>query len=133
MTETRANYRTARLVAVVAGLLGTALAVLTPLLPVTQTTAQLNWPQNGVLNSVTAPLISYVATDLDISVPCRRRASSTHRARRCCCPPSQAGAQGGRPRPADPRRANDDLVVVVRNTPVVVAPLSRCSARSARG
>ena len=88
MTETRANYRTARLVAVVAGLLGTALAVLTPLLPVTQTTAQLNWPQNGVLNSVTAPLISYVATDLDISVPCRAALASTGRARRCCCPPS---------------------------------------------
>ena len=64
------NHRTARLIAIVAGLLGAALAIATPLLPVTQTTAQLNWPQNGVLQSVNAPLIGYVATDLTISVPC---------------------------------------------------------------
>ena len=38
------NHRTARLIAIVAGLLGAALAIATPLLPVTQTTAQLNWP-----------------------------------------------------------------------------------------
>src|SRR5258708_14938060 len=68
------NYRTARLVAIVAGLLGAVLALATPLLPVKQTTAQLNWPQDGVFSSVTAPLISYVATDLDITVPCRAAA-----------------------------------------------------------
>ncbi|MFZ3295946.1 hypothetical protein, partial [Mycobacterium sp.] len=60
------KYRTARVVAVVAGLLGAFLALATPLLPVKQTTAQLNWPQNGVLGSVEAPLIGYVATDLNI-------------------------------------------------------------------
>ena len=65
------NHRTARIIAIVAGLLGAALALATPLLPVEQTTAELNWPQNGVLQSVNAPLIGYVATDLDISVPCR--------------------------------------------------------------
>src|ERR1700742_712331 len=64
------TYRVARTVAVVAGLLGTVLAIATPLLPVKQTTAQLNWPQNGALNSVEAPLIGYVATDLNISIPC---------------------------------------------------------------
>ena len=95
--QTRANYRTARLVAVVAGLLGAALAILTPLLPVKQTTAELNWPQNGVLDSVTAPLISYVATDLEHQHPVpRRRRTATHRPRRSCCPrfPSR------RPRPS---------------------------------
>ncbi|MEO6794866.1 MAG: hypothetical protein ABI253_10155, partial [Mycobacterium sp.] len=71
MTETRADYRIARTVAVVAGVLGTLLAILTPLLPVNQTTAELNWPQDGTLASVQAPLIGYVATDLDISVPCQ--------------------------------------------------------------
>src|ERR1700754_5256926 len=64
------NHRTARIIAIIAGLLGAALAIATPLLPVTQTTAQLNWPQNGVLQSVNAPLIGYVATDLNITVPC---------------------------------------------------------------
>ena len=123
--QTRANYRTARLVAVVAGLLGAALAVLTPLMPVKQTTAQLNWPQNGVLSSVTAPLISYVATDLAISIPCRAAdgLQPTGRTVLLSTVPKQA------PKAVDRglliQRANDDLVVVVRNTPVVVAPLSQ--------
>ena len=47
-----------RWVAMVAGLLGFVLSVLTPLLPVVQTTAVLNWPQGGELNNVSAPLIS---------------------------------------------------------------------------
>src|SRR5262245_27544230 len=68
------SYRAARLVAVVAGLLGTLLAIATPLLPVKQTTAQLNWPQNRPLRSGEAPLIGYVATDLDISIPCQAAA-----------------------------------------------------------
>ena len=54
VAEAAANYRVARVVAVVAGLLGALLALATPLLPVKQTTAQLNWPQNGVFSSVTA-------------------------------------------------------------------------------
>ena len=84
-----ANHRTARLVAIVAGLLGAALALATPFLPVKQTTAQLNWPQNGVLHSVNAPLIGYVATDLTITrpVPARPRGWPARRtpARPCCC------------------------------------------------
>ncbi len=123
VNQTRANYRTARLVAVIAGLLGAALAILTPLLPVEQTTAELNWPQNGVLNSVTAPLISYVATDLTIDVPCRAAAGldSPDKTVLLSTVPKQA------PKAVDRglliQRANDDLVVVVRNTPVVVAPM----------
>src|SRR5690606_24472895 len=64
------NHRMVRLIAIIAGLLGAALAIATPFLPVTQTTAQLNWPQDGVLKSVDAPLIGYVPTDLEISIPC---------------------------------------------------------------
>ena len=41
------------------------LSVATPLLPVVQTTATLNWPQDGQLTNVTAPLISQVAGDHD--------------------------------------------------------------------
>ena len=66
VTDGGRDYRTAKIVAVIAGLLGALLAIATPFLPVEQTTAKLNWPQNAVLDSVTAPLISYVATDLDI-------------------------------------------------------------------
>jgi arabinosyltransferase C len=117
------NFRAARLVAVVAGLLGAGLAILTPFLPVTQTTAQLNWPQNGVFHSVEAPLIGYVATDLNITIPCQAAAGlAGTKTVLLSTVPKQA------PKAVDRglliERANDDLVVVVRNTPVVVAPLS---------
>jgi arabinosyltransferase B len=59
-----------RWVATIAGLIGFILAVATPLLPVVQTTAMLNWPQNGQLNSVTAPLISLTPVDVKATVPC---------------------------------------------------------------
>ncbi|WP_370493662.1 arabinosyltransferase domain-containing protein [Mycobacterium sp. pW045] len=124
VTDTRADFRIARAVAVVAGVLGTLLAILTPLLPVNQTTAELNWPQNGVLTSVQAPLISYVATDLDISVPCQAAAGLTKTDTVLLSTvPKQA------PKAVDRglliERVNDDLVLVVRNVPVVVAPLSQ--------
>ncbi len=124
MTDTRADYRIARAVAVVAGILGTLLAILTPLLPVKQTTAELNWPQNGALASVQAPLIGYVATDLDISVPCQAAAGLTPaKSVLLSTVPKQA------PKAVDRglliELVNDDLVLVVRNVPVVVAPLSQ--------
>jgi arabinosyltransferase C len=126
--RTSRNYRAARIAAVVAGLLGALLAITTPLLPVKQTTAELNWPQNGVFESVEAPLIGYVATDLNISVPCQAAArlagpANTSKTVLLSTVPKQA------PKAVDRglliERANDDLVVVVRNTPVVVAPLNQ--------
>jgi len=122
------DYRTARIVAVVAGLLGAVLAVITPLLPVKQTTAQLNWPQNGVFASVEAPLIGYVATDLNITMPCRAAAGlagpgNTAKTVLLSTVPKQA------PKAVDRglliERANGELVVVVRNVPVVTAPMSQ--------
>ncbi|HTX94642.1 MAG TPA: arabinosyltransferase EmbB [Mycobacterium sp.] len=68
--DTRDDVRVTRWVATVAGLLGFVLSVATPLLPVVQTTAMLNWPQNGQLNSVTAPLISLTPVDVTATVPC---------------------------------------------------------------
>ncbi|MFI6957170.1 arabinosyltransferase domain-containing protein [Nocardia sp. NPDC050408] len=64
------DFRTARLVALVAGVLGALLALAAPFLPVSQTTATLNWPQDGALNSVQAPLMSQVPIDLTASIPC---------------------------------------------------------------
>ena len=43
------DVRIARWVATIAGLVGFVLSVATPLLPVVQTTATLNWPQGGQL------------------------------------------------------------------------------------
>jgi arabinosyltransferase B len=64
------DARVIRWVATIAGLLGFVLSVLTPLLPVVQTTATLNWPQNGQLTNVTAPLISQAPVALTVTVPC---------------------------------------------------------------
>ena len=70
-TETAArDVRAARWVATIAGLIGFVLSVATPLLPVVQTTAQLNWPQQGRLANVTAPLISQTPVNITVDVPC---------------------------------------------------------------
>ncbi|MFT3716387.1 MAG: arabinosyltransferase domain-containing protein [Gordonia sp. (in: high G+C Gram-positive bacteria)] len=67
---TRDGYRVTKIIAVVAGLLGALLAVATPLLPVQQRSAALDWPQNGAVSNVTAPMVAFVPTALTVSVPC---------------------------------------------------------------
>ncbi|WP_280468473.1 arabinosyltransferase domain-containing protein [Nocardia cyriacigeorgica] len=58
-----------RLIALVSGFLGFVLALLTPLLPVRQEQAVLDWPQAGQ-TSVEAPLVSYEPLRLELTVPC---------------------------------------------------------------
>lgn len=70
VTTVDSNVRVTRWVATIAGLIGFILSVATPLLPVVQTTATLNWPQNGQLNNVTAPLISLNPVDVTATAPC---------------------------------------------------------------
>ncbi len=69
-TASAREVRVTRWVATIAGLIGFVLSVATPLLPLVQTTAMLNWPQNGQLNSVTAPLISLTPVNLTASMSC---------------------------------------------------------------
>jgi arabinosyltransferase B len=64
------NVRVTRWVATIAGLVGFVLSVATPLLPVVQTTATLNWPQQGQMTNVTAPLISQTPVTMSVNVPC---------------------------------------------------------------
>ncbi|MBD0863061.1 arabinosyltransferase [Gordonia sp. zg691] len=64
------TVRRARIVAIVTGLLGFLLALATPLMPVEQKTAEINWPQDGQISSVAAPLIGYTPVDLDVTIPC---------------------------------------------------------------
>jgi arabinosyltransferase B len=64
------NLRVLRWVATIAGLLGFLLSVATPLLPVVQTTAELNWPQGGRLSSVTSPLIAQAPVAMTATIPC---------------------------------------------------------------
>ena len=99
----------------------------TPLLPVTQTTAELNWPQNGVMHQRQRPADRV-----------RRDRTQRHRSR--AAPPRAWPARSRKtvllstvpkqaPKAVDRglliERVGDDLLVIVRNTPVVSAPLSQ--------
>ncbi|WP_448851804.1 arabinosyltransferase domain-containing protein [Corynebacterium sp. 335C] len=55
--------------AIVGGVLGFLLFVLTPFMPVDQSQTSLSWPQRGSMNSVDAPLVAYAPTELEIDVP----------------------------------------------------------------
>ena len=123
------RFRTARLIAIVAGLLGFLLALATPLLPVEQDSASIDWPQSGV-ESVTAPLVSYTPQSLDATVPCSAA--------------TELGAEGGDLVSTIPRqsgRATDvgleikvakggPVEVRLRNIPMLSIPLSdlQCDA-----
>ncbi len=58
------------LIAAVSGLIGIILAIVVPLLPVTQTTSTISWPEGGTLDPVTAPLVAYYPLDITVDVPC---------------------------------------------------------------
>lgn len=66
------RVKSARLVAIIAGILGVLLCALAPLLPVKQTTAAILWPQGqgGTVGNITAPLVSGAPEALDVSIPC---------------------------------------------------------------
>ncbi|NUS42776.1 MAG: arabinosyltransferase [Mycobacteriaceae bacterium] len=64
------GFRRARAVAILAGVLGALFALATPFLPVEQTTAAINWPQQGALRSVNAPLMAQVPVSLNAAIPC---------------------------------------------------------------
>ncbi|MGK2881862.1 MAG: arabinosyltransferase domain-containing protein [Mycobacterium sp.] len=128
MTQTNSDgVKLTRWVATIAGLIGFVLSVATPLLPVTQTTATLNWPQQNRLGNITSPLISQVPVTLSASIPCALV--------------DDLGADGGLllgTAPADGKQAalnamlvnvTDERVdVIVRN--VVVASVDRDSVQS---
>ena len=70
-TQRPKDVQVARWVAMIAGLVGFVMAVATPLLPVVQTTATLNWPQQGQFGNVTAPLITQAPVTLTATIPCQ--------------------------------------------------------------
>ncbi|WP_137874340.1 arabinosyltransferase domain-containing protein [Rhodococcus sp. Q] len=66
----RRDLARVRLIAVISAVIGILAATAIPFLPVTHTEARISWPQNGSLDGITAPLVSYTPTDLEISIPC---------------------------------------------------------------
>ncbi|GAB91888.1 arabinosyltransferase domain-containing protein [Gordonia rhizosphera] len=70
----RVSAGTARTVAVVAGLVGTVLCLITPFLPVKATDAAFDWPQgqslSGASADIVAPLVAQTPQSLDAQIPC---------------------------------------------------------------
>jgi arabinosyltransferase C len=132
-TTNRDRVRIAKLTAIIAGLAGIFLALLTPLLPVTQTTADLNWPQQNKLQSVLAPLVSYVPVDLQISVPCSAIDALTEQGQTVLVSTLPKDAEKAVARGLFIRKAGQAtdaldrqvVEVVVRNTPVAYATLAQ--------
>ena len=60
---------TLRNTAIFSGLIAFVLLVLVPFLPVNQTESSVQWPQNGTVESVNAPLISLAPQELDLTIP----------------------------------------------------------------
>ena len=132
-TVSRDRVRIAKITAIITGLAGIFLALLTPLLPVTQTTADLNWPQQNKLQSVLAPLISYVPVDLQISVPCPAIDDLTEQGQTVLVSTLPKEAEKAVARGLFIRKAGQAtdaldrqvVEVVVRNTPVAYATLAQ--------
>ena len=133
------TVRRAKIVAIVTGLLGLFMALATPLMPVTQKTAEITWPGTGNVESVAAPLVSYVPIDLDASVPC----SAVNRLGDgdlvlLSTTPKQASKSTERGlfirktgQPGDPA-SSQTVEVVIRNVPLVSATLEQIRAQDCR-
>ncbi|GAA2061239.1 arabinosyltransferase domain-containing protein [Williamsia deligens] len=145
--------RIAKVVAVVAGLLGFVLAIATPLLPVQQTTAQIDWPQRASsgqqssgqgasdpVRSVIAPLVGYVPVDLEMSVPCSAAALVTAQGQSVLVSTTPKDADKAVERGLFVRlsgRSSDALdtrsvEVVVRNIPLVSATVAQMREQGCR-
>ncbi|WP_416381979.1 arabinosyltransferase domain-containing protein [Nocardia cyriacigeorgica] len=116
------DFRTARLIALVAGVLGALFALATPFLPVTQTTATLSWPQNGQLTNVQAPLMSQVPIELRATIPCSAVAQL----------PPQGGMLLATAPPQGDRAALEALFVRVSDTSVDVVDRNAVVASAQR-
>lgn len=68
MTSEKANAPLIN-TAIVSGLLAFVFFILTPFLPVNQVQSSLQWPQNGQVAAVNAPLISVAPQQVDLTVP----------------------------------------------------------------
>ncbi|MDY6997779.1 MAG: arabinosyltransferase domain-containing protein [Actinomycetota bacterium] len=124
----------ARLVALVAGLAGLVLCALTPLLPVSQTTATIQWPQAAVadgtgdtVSDITAPLISGAPRALDASIPCSAVATLPPEGGLVFATNPPGGIDASR-NGLFVRAYPDTVVVAFRDTVAAVAPRAEVDA-----
>ncbi|KAA0922989.1 arabinosyltransferase [Rhodococcus sp. ANT_H53B] len=123
--ETAPNFATARLIAIVTGIIGAVLAIATPLLPVQQDVATLSWPQSS-FGSVNAPLVSYSPVDLEATIPCSAATALTDGGTLISTAPIEAAKTEQK---ALIVRVDDDrLQVLLRDRVLAEAPVSELSA-----
>jgi len=117
--------RTLRLIAIVAGALGLLLCALTPLLPVKQTTATIQWPQgvgaDGLITDVTAPLVSGAPLALDATIPCQAMATLPAAGGVVLSTIPDGGIDAGR-NGLFVRATADSVIVAFRDSVAAVAP-----------
>ncbi|GEE00422.1 putative arabinosyltransferase A [Gordonia spumicola] len=120
------SVRTVKLVAIIAGLIAVVSAALVPLLPVSETTASISWPQGQSLGaddpSVVAPLIAQTAQSLDVTIPCRALAE---------LPAGSSTVLATMPRSA-PQAAPKMLSITASDTAVTVLMRSSIAATASR-
>lgn len=63
------SMNSAKLGAIISGVIGFLLFIATPFMPVEQTQSSFTWPQNQNLESINAPLMSYAPDRLDVELP----------------------------------------------------------------
>ncbi len=127
--------RIAKIVAVVAGLLGVLLAVVAPILPVSYTKTDLNWPQavaqdaSPTVQSVAAPNVSYVPVSMDITVPCALAADLPKSGGVLVSTVPATGAEAGKVG-LFIRATSDRILVTQRSSVVLTVP--RAAAQDAK-
>ncbi len=114
-----------RKIGIAAGALGVVLAVATPLLPVHQQRASLDWPQPQSMQ-LSAPLVDYVPLSLDVSVPCTALRDMTGGTVLATVPAQapRAGSKGLVARIEDRPGAGRTLSVVLRDKLLLSASIA---------
>ena len=112
-------------IGIAAGALGVVLAVATPLLPVQQQRASLDWPQPQSMQ-LSAPLVDYVPLSLDVSIPCTALRDMTGGTVLSTVPAQapRAGSKGLVARIEDRPGAGRTLSVVLRDKLLLSAPIA---------
>ncbi|WP_100495290.1 arabinosyltransferase domain-containing protein [Mycobacteroides abscessus] len=127
VTESAAR---ARVIALVAAVIGVLLCVLVPLLPVRQATTEIHWPQadaDGNITSVTAPLVSGAPLFFEAHIPCTAIATLPPAGGIVLSTIPDGGLEASKH--AIFIRATNDLVVVTfRDTVAAVAPRAAVAA-----
>ena len=121
-------------IAAVSGLIGIILAIVVPLLPVTQTTSTISWPEGGTLDPVTAPLVAYYPLDITVDVPCTAVQELRDQGREdgvlVSTAPRQAGEEAGA-RGLMVSVAGPNVEVRSRNALIASAPVDAVAAPGA--